>query len=1004
MRGLREWLYRLNRPVSRRQFDPDWMRAYQRRLLYGGGAVLGIFMLACAGAVARGEFADYQAALRAHFLTVKSHLLVRMSENSALLKQQVATVQGGWIERARPTPLIERAFAEQRGLLMHDAYELNRAYALKAIIDEAHPASDYGPLLALSERVFESSRWMKRTQPLTNAVYMIGADGRFVTLSLYVTSRSALQPAQAAQLPLQLPQAWPDVAAMVRAAAAYPAHVPDGVLWMPPRAGVITGEQRLRIASWAFDGRGRPIVLIVQTLHPERLLNELDDDSHGGAFAIVDRAGNTLLSAARHADVTHLAHAPAGDYVEDIEHLFRDGRFVIRDAIPGTDWTLVYVYSIQTMLRGVEARLFKIAGVALLGLALLWCGIVLVNRRILGPSYRSASRLKESEQLNRTLIRAAPIGLALIGEVDGAVLLRNQAMARYETGAAGEPLSLRIWQTFVQSRDAQLPARRRAIVGYEVTLTGVMGGADETHLLVNIARVKYRGANALLATVNDITARKLAEQSLVEARQAADQANRAKSVFLATMSHEIRTPLNAVMGNLELMKRGPLADTQRRRLEIVDSSSSALLHILNDVLDLSKVEAGQLRIDAVPFDCATLLGEVAESFRPLATAKGLRLGCDIAADMERYRTGDPIRIRQVVANLLGNAIKFTETGSVTLCAGGRDVVEIRVVDTGIGIPLPAQSAIFELYQQADDSIHRQYGGTGIGLALCRRLVGAMGGEIAVRSAPGEGSEFCVRIPLPMTDDVLAGDLHGDADHDPLDPTPLTEVGDEPLRVLAVEDHSASRLLLADQLRELGTEATIVESGGQALAALARGRFDVVLTDLGLPDMDGWRLAAAIRERDAQLPIVAMTAHAGPGDEKRCADVGMRALLPKPVLMRALARALRVQVRGGSASAVGDRFTMPKTVIAAMRRVTLASFDSIDRALAGRDTETVVRELHALSGGFLAVGHGVLAELSSGLQQVVRDEGLDVFAELWPALRAEFADTLAALRADDVPAP
>ncbi|WP_325095344.1 ATP-binding protein [Burkholderia contaminans] len=1004
MRGLHEWLYRPNRLAMRRQFDPHWMRAYQRRLLYGGGAVLGIFMLACAVAVARSEFGDFQAALRAHFLTVKSQLLVRMSENSALLKQQVATVQGGWNERARPAPQIERAFAEQRGLLMHDASELNRAYALKAIVDPAHHASDYGPLLALSERVFESSRWMMRTQPLTNAVYMIGADGRFVTLSLYVTTRSALPPAQAAQLPLQLPQAWPDVAAMVRAAAAYPARVPNGVFWMPPRAGVITGEQRLRIASWALDGRGRPIVLIVQTLPPERLMNELGDDSHGGAFAIVDRAGNIMLSAAGHADVTRLAQAPSGDHVKDIEHLFRDGRFVIRDAIPGTDWALVYVYSTQTILRGIEARLFKIAGVALLGLALLWCGIVLVNRRILAPAYRSATRLKESEQLNRTLIRAAPIGLALLSEGDGAVLLSNQAMARYETGVAGEPLSLRIWRTFMQSHDAQSSARRRAIAGYEVALTDVTGGADETHLLVNVARVRYRGANVLLATVNDITARKLAEQSLVEAQQAADQANRAKSVFLATMSHEIRTPLNAVIGNLELMKRGPLADTQRRRLQIVDSSSSALLHILNDVLDLSKVEAGQLRIDAVPFDCVTLLGEVAESFRPLATARGLRLGCDIAPDMERYRTGDPIRIRQVVANLIGNAIKFTETGSVTLCAGGRDVVEIRVIDTGIGIPLSAQSAIFELYQQADDSIRRQYGGTGIGLALCRRLVVAMGGEIAVRSTPGEGSEFCVRIPLPMTDDVVACDLHGDADHDPLDPTPLTGDGDVPLRVLAVEDHSASRLLLADQLRDLGTDATIVESGGQALASLAGGRFDVVLTDLGLPDTDGWRLAAAIRERDAQLPIIAMTAHAGPGDEKRCMDVGIRALLLKPLLMGALARALRVQVRGRSESAAGDRFTMPKTVVAAMRRVTLASLESIDRALAGRDTETVARELHALSGGFLAVGHGVLAELTNGLQQVVRDEGLDVFAELWPALHVEFADTLDALRADDVQAP
>ncbi|WP_081938606.1 ATP-binding protein [Burkholderia pyrrocinia] len=974
------------------------MRAYQRRLLYGGGAVLGIFMLACAGAVARGEFGDYQATLRAHFLTVKSQLLVRMSENSALLKQQVATAQGGWNDRARPTPQRERAFIARGGLLTYDSYELNRSYALTAIVDAAHPASEYGPLLAMSERMFQSSRWIKKTEPLTNAVYMIGADGRFVTLSLHVTSRSALSPAQAAQLPSLLPQAWPDVATMVRDAAASPEHAPEGVIWLPPRAGIVTGERRLRIASWAFDSRDRPIVLFVQTIRPERLLDELADDSRSGAFAVVDRDGNILLSAAQRADLATLAHAMGGDRVSGVEQQFRDGRFVIRDAIPGTDWTLVYVYSMRTVMRGFAARLFEIAGVALFGLVFLWCGIVLVNRRILAPSYRSASRLKESEQLNRTLIRTAPIGLALIGEAHGTVLLRNEAMARYETGATGEPLSLRIWRTFVQSPDPRAPARRCTIVDHEIALAGTHDGAEDMHLLVNIARVRYRGANALLATVNDITARKQAEQSLVDARHAADQANRAKSVFLATMSHEIRTPLNAVLGNLELMKRGPLADMQRRRLEIVGSSSSALLHILNDVLDLSKVEAGQLRIDAVPFDCAALLRDVAQSFRPLATAKGLDLKCDIAPDMAPFRVGDPIRIRQIVGNLLGNAIKFTECGSVALYATGRDAVEIRVVDTGIGISQSAQSTIFELYQQADESINREYGGTGLGLALCRRLVDAMGGEIEVRSTPGEGSEFRVRVPLAIAADAP----ESDAAHDLLDAAPLTGDNAMPLRVLAVEDHPASRLLLADQFRELGVDATIVESGEQALAALARGGFDVVLTDVGLPDMDGWTLASAMHEHDAQLPVVAMTAHAAPQEEKRCADAAIRALLPKPVSLRTLERAFRMHVRGRYAGvqtrAANDHPQLPKTVMTAMRQVTLASLESIDCALAGQDTQTVVRELHALSGGFLSVGHHVLAELCAGLHQVVHDEGRGVFVELWPALRDELTNALDSLGA------
>lgn len=973
------------------------MRAYQRRLLYGGSVTLGVFMLACAVAVAHGRFGDYQATLRTHFLSIKSQLLVRMSENSALLTQLVATAQGAWSERARPTQGTERAFIAGGGLLMHDAYELNRTFALKAVIDSAHPASEYGPLLAMTERTFESGRWIKKKAPLTNAVYMIGADGRFVTLSLDVTSRGALPPAQAAQLPAQLPQAWADVGAMVRAAVIDPTHVPEGVIWLPPRADAITGEQRLRIASWAFDGRDRPIVLIVQTMRPERLLSAFDEDSRGGTFAVVDRTGDILMSAPSRVDVTDLARTLAGDRVDNIEQLFRDGRFVIRDAIPGTDWTLLYVYSIRTMMRDVASGMSEIVGVALFGFALLWFGITLVDRRILTPSYVRALRLRESEQLNRTLIRTAPIGLALIGEADGTVLLRNEAMARYETASTGERLSRRIWQALAQAPDEYALAQRRAVVGHEVALAGVDGAAGETHLLVNVAHVKYRGAQALLATVNDITARKLAEQSLDEARRAADQANRSKSVFLATMSHEIRTPLNALIGNLELMKRGPLVDAQRRRLEIVDSTSLALLHILNDVLDLSKVEAGQLRIDAVPFDCAVLLRDVTAAFQPLATAKGLHLGCDISPDMAPQRIGDPIRIRQIVANLLGNAIKFTDTGSVTLFAAGHDVIELRVVDTGIGISPQAIATIFELYEQADDSIHRKYGGTGLGLALCRRLVDAMGGEIAVRSVPGEGSEFRVGIPLLVTADMPGGDLVAGTALDPHNATPLVGGDATPLRVLAVEDHPASRLLLADQFRELGADATIVESGKQALAALALGSFDVVLTDLGLPDMDGWALATAIRERHAQLPVVAMTAHAGPREEQRCAAASIRALLPKPISLRALERAFCVHVDSGHtgmhARTTRENFWPPRTLIAAMRQVTLASFDSIERALAEQDVDTVVRELHALSGGLLSVGHRLLAELCTGLQQVVHDEGLGAFAELWPELRQELINAL-----------
>ncbi|WP_423762349.1 ATP-binding protein [Burkholderia sp. NLJ2] len=980
------------------------MRAYQRRLLYGGGTVLGAFILLCAGAVARTEFGDHQAAMRAHFLTTKSHLLVRMSENSVLLRQLVAMSEGLWDAHAQPTRVLSDAFAARDGLLIKARRDVNRTYAVRGLIDTTHPASAYGPLLAMGEQLFESGKWINMAQPLTSGLYMISVDGRYVAMAQRVPSGIS-PPERIARLPALLLQTWPDVATIVRDAALHPEHVPDDVVfWLPPDADPITGDRVFRIASWVVGRDARPVTLAIHEMRPERFLGALDTSPLGGALAVVDREGRVLLSAsARSEDIASVARALARDRATAIAQRFYDGQFVIRDAIPGTDWTLLQVYPMGVVLRDVVPRLLEIGGLALFGFLFLLAGIVLINRRILVPSYLRAARLKESEQLNRTLIRTAPVGLALIGEAGGTVLLQNAAMANYGAGAAdGERLPQLIWQTFAQLPDAPAPVRWRSIVDREITFTGT--GAD-THLLVNIARVRYRGAEALLATVSDITARKLTEQSLEEARRAADQANKAKSVFLATMSHEIRTPLNAVIGNLELMKRGTLPDVQRRRLEIVDSSSSSLLHILNDVLDLSKVEAGQLRIDAVPFDCVALLNAVAESFRPLATAKGLRLICDVTSDWPRYRVGDPIRIRQVVSNLLSNAIKFTGAGNVTITArgrqaAGREHVDIRVIDTGIGIPETSQATIFSLYQQADDSIHRRYGGTGIGLALCRRLVDAMGGEISVRSEPGKGSEFRVDIALPVTGRVPAENRADDVQRAVSESDGLVNADGAPLRVLAVEDHPASRLLLADQFRELGVDATIVANGEQALAAFDGARFDAVLTDLGLPDIDGWNLAEAIHERNAQMPIVAMTAHAGPDEQQRCADAGIRSLLAKPVTLTSLSQALNVDTHveptGEQAGDDAEIAALPTAVLSAMQQVTQASLVSIDRALMGQDVDTVERELHSLSGGFVATGQRVLGELCSGLQQVVRDEGLSVFAELWPALRGELTAALQVL--------
>ncbi|KWC16607.1 hybrid sensor histidine kinase/response regulator [Burkholderia ubonensis] len=1003
MRSIGRWPVRAG-SKRRGEFDPRWMHAYQRTLLVTGGAILGVFMVLCAAAMTWIEIGDFHAAMRVHFLVEKSRLLVGMSSHATLLKRLTSVAEGVWDPGARPSPDMEAAFAARGGIVRRDTRQPDVIYAGQVIHDQAHPLRNYMPLLALCETLVAKDASRRHTTPVRTHVYVIGLDGRFV--GALVKAPSGV-PNQAAlhNLAAALSRAWPDVLAMAREASAHPDRTPDQVMWLPPREDPITAERMVRVANWVFDRDDRPVALIVRALHPSDVLDGRGIDDRDGAIAVIDSARNVLMQwpDGRSAGLAQAVRELPHDEADATEQFLHAGRYIVYDGIPDTDWAFVRLYSARTVLSGIAPRAAAIAAFTLLGLAILVTGLVLIRRRILEPSYLRALRLQESEELNRTLIRTAPVGIALIDEANGRMLLRNEVMSRYEGGCDGDALSTRIRQAFGQMRDEQAATRRQALAALEFTLGG-SDSASETHVLVHLAQVRYRGANAMLCTVVDITARKLTEQSLEAARRAADQANRAKSVFLATMSHEIRTPLNAVIGNLELMKRGALPDMQRRRLEIVDSSSSALLHILNDVLDLSKVEAGQLRIDAVPFDCAALFSEVVESFRPLATGKRLSLNCEIAQDLAPHRVGDPIRIRQIVSNLLGNAIKFTETGGVTVVARGHVVdenefVDIRVIDTGIGIAEDAQAAIFELYQQADESIHRHYGGTGLGLALCRRLVDAMHGRIAVVSAPGKGSTFCVDIPLPISADIPEiGDASGDARD------AATIVGDDgmPIRVLAVEDHPASRLLLADQFGELGVDAMLVECGAQALDELGRGAFDIVLTDLGLPDMDGWALAQAVRAIDVDLSVVAMTAHASADDERRCVEAGIRALLPKPLTLRALRQTIGAHARGSRAMWRADTSradsVSPDTVLAAMRKVTLTSFAAIDHALVLSDAGTVARELHSLSGGFLSVGQRVLAELCSGLQQVVHDEGADVFAELWPALRSELAQALDGLPA------
>jgi two-component system, sensor histidine kinase len=365
---------------------------------------------------------------------------------------------------------------------------------------------------------------------------------------------------------------------------------------------------------------------------------------------------------------------------------------------------------------------------------------------------------------------------------------------------------------------------------------------------------------------------------------AAEAANQAKSAFLATMSHEIRTPLNGVLGMAQAMAADRLAAVQRERLAVIRQSGEALLAILNDVLDLSKIEAGRFELEQVDFDLAELMKGAHSAFTALANKKGLSFDLAIEAEARGVYLGDPTRVRQILYNLISNALKFTEAGEVRVVAArDGEILTVTVTDTGVGIPPERVACLFEKFTQADASTTRRFGGTGLGLSICRELAGLMGGEIALTSRLGEGSSFRVCLPL-----AKVGEAQSPAFAPP--PTPVGAVSEPMLpkvRVLAAEDNSVNQLVLKTLLHQIGVEPALVANGAEAVAAWEAAPWDVILMDMQMPVMDGLTATRRIREAEAatgrpRTPILALTANAMSLQIGECLAAGMDGHVAKPI--------------------------------------------------------------------------------------------------------------------------
>ncbi len=439
-------------------------------------------------------------------------------------------------------------------------------------------------------------------------------------------------------------------------------------------------------------------------------------------------------------------------------------------------------------------------------------------------------------------------------------------------------------------------------------MNAVAAGGDFHPVEVAAADELFR---SLTASFNHLLA-KLAEREeelkgamrqLEEARDLANAANVLKTQFLANMSHEIRTPLNGVLAMAEVMAMGELAPVQRDRLQIIRQSGGLLLAVLNDVLDLSKIEAGKLTLLREPFELAPVAQTVAESFAVMAKGKGLEFSVEVAPEAAGWWEGDPDRLRQIIGNLLSNAVKFTPQGAVRAhidVSPEAGALRLKVADTGIGIAPEKLPTLFEKFTQADNSATRRFGGTGLGLAICRELTQMMGGSINVESREGHGSTFTVELPLPRG--RAAGAEAAD----------VTRPDNGGLRLLAAEDNTTNQQVLAAVMESLGIDIDIVADGQQAVDAWRACDYDLILMDIQMPVMDGTAAARAIRiaERDGgrpRIPIIALTANALTHQVEEYLAAGMDGHVAKPIeiakLYEAISAALNAAATGGEPAAI-----------------------------------------------------------------------------------------------------